>query len=138
MGGTGGFPAPPKRALVERQEPGPEAGELRGHEHLFRVHGEVGEAASVGEEGLSRVPVVLVLPDRILHVLPVERVLQLGREDGNAVQEEGEVDALLGLLAKAKLAHNGEEVGSVQALQLLVEPARRAEVRQPETCSLSP
>ena len=92
----------------------------------------MGEAASVGEEGLSRVPVVLVLPDRILHVLPVERILELGREDGDAIQEEREIDALLRLLAEAELADDGEEVGPVQALQFLVEPARRAEVRQPE------
>ena len=75
---------------------------------------------------------MLVLPDRVLHVLPVERVLELGREDGDAVQEEREVDALLGLLAEAELADDGEEVGPVQALQFLVEPARRPEVRQPE------
>ena len=118
--------------LVEGQEPGSGAGELGGHEHLFRIHREVGEAASVGEERLTRVPVVLVLVDRVLHVLTVERVLELGREDGNAVQEEGEVDALLGLFAEAELAHNGEEVGPVQALQFLVESARRPEVREPE------
>ena len=30
------------------------------------------------------------------------------------------------------MAHDGEQVGPVQALQLLVEPARRPEVRKPE------
>ena len=65
-------------------------------------------------------------------VLTVERVLELGCEDGDAVQEEHEVEALLTLLAKAELAHYGEEVGRVQTLELLVEPARWSEVRQLE------
>ena len=134
--GTGGRDRRISRAaeasLVEGQEPGSEPGELRGHEYLFRVHGEVGEAAPVGEEGLTRVPVVPVLPDGVLHVLTVERVLELGREDGDAVEEEREVDALLGFFAEAELADNGEEIGRVQALQFLIEPARRSEVREAE------
>ena len=75
----------------------------------------MGEAASVGEEGLAWIPVVLVLPDRVFDVLSVEWVLELGREDGDAVQEEREVDALLGLFAEAELADDGEKVGPVQA-----------------------
>ena len=92
----------------------------------------MGEAASVGKERLPRITVVLILPDRILDVLPVERVLELGREDRDAVQEEREVETLLTLLAEAELAHDGEEVGCVEALQLLVEATRRPEICQPE------
>ena len=47
----------------------------------------MGEATTVGEERLARVSVVSVLPDRVFDILPVERVLELGREDGDAVQE---------------------------------------------------
>ena len=92
----------------------------------------MGKAAPVGEEQLSRIAASPVLSDRVLDVLAVERVLELGREDGDAVQEEHEVEAFLTVLAEAELAHYGEEVGRVQALQLLVEPARWPEVRQPE------
>ena len=49
--------------LVERQETGLRSGERRCHEHLLRVHGEVGEAARVAEERLARIPVVAILPD---------------------------------------------------------------------------
>ena len=92
----------------------------------------MGKTAPVGQERLPRVTVVPVLPDGILHVLAVERVLELGREDGDAVQKQREIEALLALLAEAKLAGYGKEVGCVQALQLLVEPARGPEVREPE------
>ena len=125
-------PGAAEASLIERQEAGLRPGERRRHEHLLRVHGEVGEAARVPEERLARVAVVAVLPDSILDVLAVERALELGREDGNAVQEEHEVEALLALLAEAELADDGEEVGRVQALRLLVQPARRPEVREPE------
>ena len=118
--------------LVEGQKPSRESGEQGRHEDQFRVHGEVGEAAPVGKERLPRIAVVLILPDRILDVLPVERVLELGREDRDAVQEEREVETLLTLLAEAELAHDGEEVGCVEALQLLVEATRRPEICQPE------
>ena len=126
------IPGAAEASLVERQEAGLGPGERSGHEHLLRVHGEVGEAAPVGEQRLARVAVVAVLPDRILDILAVERVLELGREDGDAVQEEREVEALLVLLAEAELADHREQVGRVQPLQLLVQPARRPEVRQPE------
>ena len=92
----------------------------------------MGQAAPVGEERLPGVAVLPVLPDGVLDVLAVERILELCREDGDAVQEDCEVQAVLALLAVAQLAHDREEVGRVQALQLLVESARRPEVGQPE------
>src|SRR5690606_20786810 len=64
-------------ALVERQEARPLAREVRRHEDEVRVHREMCEAAAVGEERLARVAVGLVLPDRVLDVLPIQRVLQL-------------------------------------------------------------
>ena len=136
IAGPGGrnrrVPRAAEAALVERQEPGLGAGELGGHEYLVRIHGEVGEAAPVGEERLARVPVVSVLPDGVFDVLAGERVLEFGREDGDAVQEEREVDALAALLAEVELAHHREEVGRVQSLELLVETACGPEVSEPE------
>ena len=104
---------PAEAPLVERQEPGLRPGESGRHEHLLGIHREVGEAAPVGEERLARVTVVPVLPDRVGDILPGEGVLELGREDGDAVQEEREVEALLVFLAEAELAHHREEVGRV-------------------------
>jgi hypothetical protein len=98
VGGTGGLPAPPYLPLVEGQEARLGPGELRGDVDQVRVHREVREAAAVGEERLARVAVGLVLADRVLDVLAVERVLQLGGEDRDAVQEEHQVEALLVLL----------------------------------------
>ncbi len=131
-GRDGWIPRAAEAPLVEWQEPGRGSGEPGGHERQLRVHGEMGEAASVGEERLARVSVVPVLPDRVLDILPVERALELGREDGDAVQKQHEVEALIATLAEAKLTHDGEQVGRVQALRLLVEPARRPEVGEPE------
>ena len=119
-------------ALVEGQEARPRAGKVRRHVHEVRVHREVREAAAVGEERLARVAVGLVLADRVLDVLRVERVLELGGEDRDAVQEQHEVEALLVLRAVAELAHRGEEVRCMEPPGLLVEAARGAEVREPE------
>ena len=124
--------------LVERQEPGLRAEELGGHEHLVRIHSEVGEAPRVGEERLAWVPVGPVLVDRVLDVLAGERVLELGGEDRDAVQEEREIDARFVLLAEVELADDREEVGGVQALEFLVEAARRAEVGEAEPAARVP
>ena len=129
------IPRSAETPLVERQEAGRGPGQPGRHEHQIRVHGEVGQAAPVGEKRLARVAGGPVLPDRVLDVLPVERVLELGREDRNAVEEERQVEALPAPLAVAELAHDREEVGRVQPPQLLVEPARRPEVRQPEAAA---
>ena len=136
IAGSGGrdrrVPRAAEAALVERQEAGLGTVELRGHEHLVRIHGEVGEAAPVGEERLARVAVVSVLPDRVRDVLAGQRVLEFGREDGDAVQEEHQVEALFGLFAETELARDREEVGRVQPLEFLVEAAGGPEVGEPE------
>ena len=98
----------------------------------IRVDREVGETTAVGEERLARVAVGLVLPDRILDGLAGERILELGGEDGNAVQEQNQVEALFVLDAVPDLPGDREEVRPVEPPRLLVEPARRAEVREPE------
>jgi hypothetical protein len=73
----------------------------------------VRKAAAVGEERLARVAVGLVLADRILDVLAVEWILELGREDRKAVEEEHKVDALVVLHAAADLTHHREQARSV-------------------------
>ena len=46
------------------------------------------------EDQVVGVAVRPVLRDRVLHVLPGHRVLQLGRDDRHAVQAEGQVQRL--------------------------------------------
>src|SRR6202043_3613060 len=84
---------------------------------------------------LAWIAVGHVLVDRILDVLPAQRVLQLGREDRDAVDEKAEVEAVLVGRAIAELAGDGEEVRRGRAPRLLVEPARGPEVGQPEFAS---
>ena len=71
------------------------------------------EAAAVGEERFARVAAGLVLADRVLDVLSVERVLHLRGEDRDAVQEQHEVERVLVLSAVAKLTDGGEEIRRV-------------------------
>jgi hypothetical protein len=68
----------------------------------------------------------------VLDVLAGRRVLELGREDRQPVQEQPEVERVLGALAVAELPHDGEDVRLVQLSQLGVEAARREEVRELE------
>src|SRR5712692_5758075 len=131
-GGHGRIACTAELALVEREEARLRPGEPRRDVDQVRIHREVCEAAGVREERLARVAVRLVLADRVLDVLPVERVLELGGEDWDAVEEEHEVEAVLVLRAIADLAYHGEEVRRVQPPCLLVEPASWTEVGELE------
>ena len=66
-------------------------------EKPMRVYGEPGQYKMV--EGILRVAVGAVLLDRVPDVLAVQRVLQLGREDRDPVEEQHQVEAVLVLLA---------------------------------------
>ena len=78
-------------------------GEMRRHVDQIRVDREMREAAAIGKERLARVAVGLVLPDRVLDILAVQRVLQLRGEDRNAVEEQHEIEAFLVLLAVPRI-----------------------------------
>lgn len=103
------------RAGVERQELGALAAQLRGDEDQVRVDGEVRDDTP-REDQLGRVAVRPVLLLGLLDALPGERVLQLGRGDGDAVEEQGQVEAVtpVGLLGGVgEFADDGEAVGPV-------------------------
>jgi len=72
------------------------------------------------------------LLDSVLDGLPRERVLELGCENGDAVQENGQVEALGRLFAVAELTDDGKKVRRMEALQGLVEPARWTKIGQLE------
>ena len=79
--------------------------------HVALVHREVGHAAAELEQLLAGVAVLLVLPDRVVHRLLGEAVLQLEREDRQAVDEEPDVQRPLRLVAAvAELPDDGEAV----------------------------
>ena len=86
----------------------------------------------MGEERLPGITVVPVLRDRVLNILPAQWILEFGGEEGDPVEEERQVEALLRLGAVVELAHDREEVRAVEPPGLLVEAARRAEVGQLE------
>jgi hypothetical protein len=79
-------------ALVEGQEVGGRAGQPRGHQHHFGVHGKVHQRAALElEDGFAGVPVVSVLVHRALGRLAGERILELQCGDRNAVQTQRDV-----------------------------------------------
>ena len=102
------------------------------------VYGKVGQTAPIGEQGLPGVPVRLVLSDGVLDILSGQGVLELGREDGNAVEEEGEVEAALILFAVVQLPNYREQIALIKPTGLFIQPAVRAEVGELESTSTVP
>ena len=66
------------------------------------------------------------------HILSRERILEFAREDHNTVCEDRRIETLLAIRLAGKLAHNGEEIGPVEAGGFLIKTTRRREVRQVE------
>ena len=115
--------------FVEGQEVRRRPCQPRGHEHRFGVHGEVHQRAALElEDRLARIAVLLVLPARLFHRLAGERVLQLQRGDGDAVQAEGDIERLLRARREVQLPGQPQAVRGVARLQLRVELVRRLEV----------
>ena len=96
---VGRIASPVVPAPVERQEPGRLPLEMRAETHVALVHREVGHAAAELEQLLAGVAVLPVLPDRVVHRLLGQAVLQLEREDRQAVDEEPDVERPLGVVA---------------------------------------
>ena len=72
------------------------------------------------------------LRDGVGGVLAGERVLQLGGEDGQAVQKDAVVNALLGVFGELPLAHHLEDVALVELLQVRVQAAGGLEIAEVE------
>ena len=130
---------PAELASVEREEPRLRPRQPGSHIDEFGVHGKVGEATPRCEQRLPRVAVGPVLADGVLDGLTRQRVLELGGEDRDAVQEKrAMIQALVALLAVVKLPDDRKEVCGVQTLGLLVQSARRAKVCELELASHVP
>ena len=95
--------------------------------HLVVVHREVDEATAKLKELLAGVSVALVLLDGVIHRLLGQAVLQLEGGDGQAVDEQAQVQGKLGLVqAVAELSRHAEAVLPVPRFGLLVTRRRRA------------
>ena len=95
--GDGWIACAAELAAVEGQEAGLGPSQMGGDVHPVRVHSEVSETAAMGEERLPGITVVLVLHDRVPNILTVQWILEFGGEEGDPVEEERQVQALLRL-----------------------------------------
>ena len=134
--GVGGIPLAARRGVrvaapVERQEPRGPALQLRRHHHQVRIDGEVDERPAA-EKGILRIAVGAVLGHGVVDGLVREGVLQLGRGDGQSIDEQHEVDRIGVLRRVAQLSDDGQAVGVVLGLEVGVEPGRRPEVGEPD------
>ena len=68
-------------------------------------------------------------------VCPVSGFLSSAVKMGMPFRKSPRSTLFFGLVAEVELAYDGEEVGSVQALEFLVEAARWLEVREPEVAA---
>ena len=99
---------------------------MRAEAHLALVHSEVSNAASELEQLLARSAVLLVLLDRVGRRLLGEAVFQLEGENWQAVDEQGDVEGAVRLVAAvAELPNDGETVLSKAFLRLRVSSGRR-------------
>jgi len=123
------IPLPEVVAKVERKEAGGLAVQLGGHRDRVGVNGEVDEGTSSQRDVLV-VAVGAVLLDRVLDVLAGEVILELGRRDRDAVEEEAEVDGLCGFGVEGQLPGDRQPVGVVVGHQLRRHAEGRLAIRE--------
>ena len=90
------------------------------------------QTASVGEQWFAGIAGGLVLVDRVFDVLAREGVLQFGCEQGDAIEEQHQIEAVLIAGAVAELAHHGEEIGAMEPAGFFVQAAGGLEVGEAE------
>ena len=100
--------------------------------HLVLVHGEVRHAAAELEQLLARVTVLAVLPDRVVHRLLGQVVLQFEGDDRQAVDEERDIQRPLRLVAAVSKLPGDSEAVLLEALLGLLIAGRRRAVEQVE------
>ena len=107
-------------AHVEWQEKGRVSGKLGGHIDLLQIHRKVHKASSLkAEQSGVRVTINTVLINGILVRLTGGIAFQLKRHDGNAIQEDDQVNTLI--IACPDLLHNGENILLVPCQQFPVK-----------------
>ena len=132
VGGTGGLPAPPNLPRLKGRN------RVLAPSRRVVTYTKSGSTAKCARQrprarsGSRESRSFRYLPDRVLNVLPGERILEFRREERDPVQAQDQIEALLRPRAVPKLTDDREQVRRVEPARLLVEPARRAEVRQLE------
>ena len=112
--------------FVEGEKLGLLAGQFGAEPDLLVVHREVDGAPAVPEEVFPRVSGVAILLYRVRGGLLGEAVFELHRRNGEAVDEDGQVQGqLLVVVAVAQLAGYGEPVEPVEFCSLGVPRGRR-------------
>jgi hypothetical protein len=115
-------------APVERKEPGRLARQARGHRRLLGVDGKVHHRPL--QQRVLRVAICSVLLDGLSHGLPGQAVLQLGRRNGHPVDEQAQVQRLVGARVVGELPGDGQPVLAVPLDQLGRQARCRSEERQ--------
>ena len=129
-GGVGRIAGAVVPALVEGQKPRNLALQVGTHPDFVVIHREVDHAAAKLEDQLARVAVAPILLDGVLDGLLGQAVLELESGDGQAVDEQGQIERELGLVAAvAQLAGDAEAVGG-EALGGLGVAGRRGAVEE--------
>ena len=105
---------------VEGQEDGLFPVEAGGHEHLLGVDGEMDQRPA--QRQVLRVTVGSVLGLGVIDRLAGEVVLHLGGGHRDAVDEQAEIDGLVGTRLIGELTGDGQPVGGVPLGQQRVEP----------------
>ena len=125
-------------SFVEGQEVRRRPGQPCGHQDGFGVDGEMDQGAALEfEDRFPRIAVVLVLPAGILDSLASERILQLEREDGNAVHADRDVHRFFAARREMKLAGKAEPVGGEAGLQFRVQFVSRLKKGDAEGASVA-
>lgn len=88
------------------------------------------QAAAEEEERLARVAGEAVLLDGMGDVLTAERIFELGSEERQTVEEDGQVKRVLVFSAVLQLAHDAENVALVLVLDMRVQPRGGREIDQ--------
>ena len=116
--------------LVEGEKVRRRARQAGRHEHRLGVHGEVHQRTALEfEDRLARVAVLLVLPACVLDPLVRERILQLQRGHGNAVQAQRDIERLLGAWREMELAGQSQAIRGIAGFEFRIQFVRRLEIR---------
>ena len=98
-------------ALVERKEPTVLTLQLRAHPDLVIIHSKVDSTTTRSKEWICCWPVILILFDGILIVLPCVMVLQFCGYDRETVKKDTDIQSVHRLIRRVvKLAGNAEDV----------------------------
>ncbi len=124
-------------STIEGQKAGGGPIQAGGHPDLVRIQGEVNQGAGLEAEqgcmGVAVLPVLLLGGGRLL---AGHRVLQLAGGDGQAVDEQRQVQLVVGLGVVAQLAHHAQAVLVVQVPDRRIQVVAGFEVRQQDLLAM--